>query len=904
MKKATARLSARSTNIDFDAVYGTGYCIPLWLRDEQVKLSIKKVKGRVQHYDGKREDPIAIVGYGPSLKKTWEHLKDFKYIITTSGAHKFLIEKGIVPTWHLDVDPRDHKIKMLGDIHPDVTYLPCSTVHPGYIDTLIAANAKIELWHCFSNDAEALRVLPQGEYSLTGGCDAGMRAMSVARFMGFVNQHVFGMDGCAENEYAHADKHTNPLKQFFDLEYPKGSGRFFRTSPNLKEVAKTVPHEVDMLKLSSVKFYGEGLVQAMMQNHQMKAPKESNIAFLKPTLISDTYRQMNQKLHDEMGHFGAGGYKHAEVVLKLSEKLKTTSVLDYGCGKGTLAKNLPFPIWEYDPAISGKDMSPRPADIVVCTDVLEHIEPEMLGDVLANLASLTQKVGYFVISTRPAKKVLPDGRNAHLIQEGKDWWGKTLEGFFDIGQLFEKGDEVHAVVGPRTKKVKVEAPQAAVTVFEHAGTKVKFHTPNKQTAWRANTLATKEPVTLEWIDTFEKGEVLWDIGANVGGYTVLAAAHRGAKVYAFEPEASNYAILCQNITLNKLDATAYCLAIASGNPEVSTIYLSTQDAGGSCNSYGQEVGFDLQPRPGIKQGCLGMSIDTLIEMGIPAPDHIKIDVDGFEHRIIAGAVKALASGKVKSLLIEVNENLPDHQEMLKNLQTCGYEFDTAQIDAARRKDGTFKGCAEYVLRRPAPVNPVKEYVLQQIEAAEVIMEPYPHIYIENALPPEFLAQVTPADGAGYKSLQEARGTAGYPDRSVKDAPDCTAWMRDGDLRRAFDRKFGVKAASDETVMLRDGPGYHIGPHTDTARKVVTALFYVTKDWTEAEHGTTVYEPLTAGFTDPAGRHHAREGFKVKWTAPGKPGSMLAFARCDNSFHGAEPYTGKATRDILLFDTRS
>lgn len=909
MKKATARVSARSTNIDFDAVYGTGYCIDLWLRDEQVKLSIKKVSGRVEHYDGRREDPIAIVGFGPSLKRTWEQLRDFKYIITTSGAHKFLIEKGIIPTWHLDVDPRDHKIALLGDIHPDVTYLPCSTCHPNYIDKLIENNAKIKIWHCFSSESEAMRVLPPGEFALTGGCDAGMRAMSVARFMGFVHHHVFGMDGCAFDETAHAGKHTNPLKQFFDLEYPKGSGRIFRTSPHLKEVAKTVPHEVDMLKLSSVKFYGEGLVQAMMENHEVKQPKNANIAFLKPKLISDEYRQMNAKMHDEMGHFGAGGFKHADVILKLSEKLKTTSVLDYGCGKGTLANKLPFPIWEYDPAIPGKDMQPRPADIVVCTDVLEHIEPELLGDVLGNLASLTQKVGYFVISTRAAKKILPDGRNAHLIQQDKDWWAKALSEFFDIGQIFEKGgSEVHAVVGPKTKKasVKSEAPvdrSQSVTKFERAGTEVFFHTPNDQTAWRAKTLATKEPSTLQWIDTFEKGEVLFDVGANVGGYTVWSAKHRGVKVYAFEPEANNYALLCHNITLNKLDVDAYCMAISSGKPEVSTLYLSSQDAGGSCHSFGQEVGFDLQPRQGIKQGCVGMSLDTLIEMGLPFPDHIKIDVDGFEYKVIEGATATLASGKVKSLLIEINENLPEHQKLLEIMKDFGYEFDAEQVNSARRKEGSFKGCAEYIMRLPKPANPIKEYVLKKIEEAEVIMEPYPHVYIENVFPQEFLEQVTPQSGDGYRSLQDARGTEGYPDRSVKDAPDCTKWMKDGDLRRAFNKKFGVNASADETLMLRDGPGYHIGPHTDTPKKVVTALCYVTKDWTEAEHGTSIYTPLIDGFTDAKGSHFNRDGFKLHWTAPGKPNSMFAFARCDNSFHGAEPYAGKATRDILLFDTR-
>ena len=170
------RLSARSTNIDFNHKYETGYCIPLWLRDLQIKDNLKRIKDRVEIGERKKE-PIAIVGYGPSLKKTWEELKKFKYIITTSGAHKFLIERGIIPTFHLDVDPRSHKVELLGKIHKDVIYTPCSTVHKTYIDYLKKHKAKVRLWHYFSADHDAMRIIPQGEYTLTGGCDAGMRAI-------------------------------------------------------------------------------------------------------------------------------------------------------------------------------------------------------------------------------------------------------------------------------------------------------------------------------------------------------------------------------------------------------------------------------------------------------------------------------------------------------------------------------------------------------------------------------------------------------------------------------------------------------------------------------------------------------------------------------------------------------
>ena len=593
MSQATARVSARSTTLDFSQKYGSGYCIPTWLRDEQVKIATRKVRDRVQQFDGKRTEPIAVVGFGPSLKKTWEELKNFKYIITSSGAHKFLLERGIVPTWHLSVDPRDHQTALLGGkTHPEVTYLPCSTCHPRYINHLIEEGAKVELWHCFSNEAEALRILPPGEYALTGGMDAGLRSMAMARFFGFVDLHVFGVDGSSEDDKQHAGEHPNSITKFFDVEF---GGKTFRTAPNLMEVAKTVPHEVDMLKLDKIKFYGEGLVQEMMRNHVLKSPKNSNIAFVKPILITEDHKARQIKRHETQAEYGANGSKHAKTIQNLCESLKTTSVLDYGCGKGTLALNMPFPIWEYDPAIKGRDEQPRPADIVVCTEVLEFVEVAKLNDVLANLASLMKKVGYVSIT-----------QNGSIRQDEK-WWTKILSRYFEIGSC-TKTEEIQFVLGP---KKHVQAQTGEIQTVERNGKTAQFHVPNDTVAWRVNTLFEKEKCTVDWIESFAPGEVLYDIGANMGGYTVWASK-QGVKVYAFEPEAQNYALLCKNLTLNKVEGSGYCLAL-SDKPSLSTIYLTSQAPGGSCNSLGEKVGPDLQPREGIPQGAFGYTLDLASE---------------------------------------------------------------------------------------------------------------------------------------------------------------------------------------------------------------------------------------------------------------------------------------------------
>jgi hypothetical protein len=91
---------------------------------------------------------------------------------------------------------------------------------------------------------------------------------------------------------------------------------------------------------------------------------------------------------------------------------------------------------------------------VICTDVLEHIEPDKLFLVLGDLRRCVKQVGYFTIHMGPAKKSYADGRNTHLIQNGHDWWKAKLAKFFTIGKVFVVGPELHVMVGPLKKKWK------------------------------------------------------------------------------------------------------------------------------------------------------------------------------------------------------------------------------------------------------------------------------------------------------------------------------------------------------------------------------------------------------------------------------------------------------------------
>ncbi|MBM3537116.1 MAG: FkbM family methyltransferase [Alphaproteobacteria bacterium] len=242
-------------------------------------------------------------------------------------------------------------------------------------------------------------------------------------------------------------------------------------------------------------------------------------------------------------------------------------------------------------------------------------------------------------------------------------------------------------------------PRCTVEVF---GSRVTYCTPTARTKWRVDSLFTKEPCTIEWIATFGPQDVLIDIGANVGMYTILAAGARGCRVYAFEPEAQSFALLNKNIFVNNLAdrVTAYCLGLSDAAGLV-TLNLSDFGAGASSHSLGAEVDHLLRPRPAAyKQGGIAARLDDLVAQNtVPVPSHIKIDVDGFEHRVASGAWATLQRPEVRSLLIEINKNLEEHRKLVDSLVRLGFRYDPGQVARVERPDGPFKGCAEYVFRR-------------------------------------------------------------------------------------------------------------------------------------------------------------------------------------------------------------
>ncbi len=208
----------------------------------------------------------------------------------------------------------------------------------------------------------------------------------------------------------------------------------------------------------------------------------------------------------------------------------------------------------------------------------------------------------------------------------------------------------------RTQVVKYRDVQLTLTV------------PNAQNKFRADTFATKEPETLEWIAAIPRGAVLWDIGANVGLYSCFAAKSRGCRVFAFEPSVFNLEMLARNTHLNGVTQLVTLIPLPLSNGlGLSTLNMSSTEWGGALSTFGESYGHDGRPlHKQFEFSTLGLSMDQVVALlQIPQPLYIKMDVDGIEHLILAGGADVLRG--VEAVLIEINDAFQQQSEQSRQL---------------------------------------------------------------------------------------------------------------------------------------------------------------------------------------------------------------------------------------------
>lgn len=244
------------------------------------------------------------------------------------------------------------------------------------------------------------------------------------------------------------------------------------------------------------------------------------------------------------------------------------------------------------------------------------------------------------------------------------------------------------------RQVLIDLIDSDKNQVRHENTKFWLYTPNKICNFRHSTFSTKEPEMLEWIEEYGGEGAFYDIGANIGIYSLYYAKTQQGNVFSFEPSVFNLRQLAKNLSINKMDGRVTIISNPLTNKTgISSFTNGNTDEGGALSAFGVDYGHDGKPIDmDIKYSVVGFSLDDLLESGAikEMPSIIKIDVDGIEHLILKGATKTLSISTLKSIFIEVNDDFEEQSAQVKTiLESAGFKL------KEKRHSEIFEGSAQF-----------------------------------------------------------------------------------------------------------------------------------------------------------------------------------------------------------------
>jgi len=229
-----------------------------------------------------------------------------------------------------------------------------------------------------------------------------------------------------------------------------------------------------------------------------------------------------------------------------------------------------------------------------------------------------------------------------------------------------------------------------------SGENLIFCTGHGRLVWRAKTLLTEEEEIIKWIDSFNKDDIFYDIGANVGNYSLYAAKTKGIKVYAFEPEINNVQLLYSNVYKNGLGKQCVPLPVACDREtKIKPFYIREFTKGGAVNSIGRKSILLGDDKDMFIQDTLCMRVDDAVNIFcIPLPTKVKIDVDTNELNVIEGMDKAL--DRVEEIYIELYTHFDEHKEVINILTQKGFFIlKVSRVKAPKQ----FEYTSNYIFKR-------------------------------------------------------------------------------------------------------------------------------------------------------------------------------------------------------------
>jgi FkbM family methyltransferase len=267
------------------------------------------------------------------------------------------------------------------------------------------------------------------------------------------------------------------------------------------------------------------------------------------------------------------------------------------------------------------------------------------------------------------------------VRSLRAFWEISLAKFvflvFRIVQIFPRGRQAASLALAR-----IFSSSKSIEDSEY---KYEFITPNWLTFFRAKSLFLKEPETIEWLKQIPEGSVLWDVGANVGTYSIYAGK-RGCKVFAIEPSFLNIELLQRNIILNKLNTSVSLLPVGVGERTSLTNYFMSSPNliwGGAHNSVDKNLGAGGMPleNPIEIMGFVFSMDDLALFNNVEPPQYLKIDVDGLELEVLKGGVSVLKG--VRSILIEVDQDSPGQSHgLMELLKEANFALSSPVLDSS------------------------------------------------------------------------------------------------------------------------------------------------------------------------------------------------------------------------------
>jgi hypothetical protein len=409
------------------------------------------------------ERTFVMVCGGPSLADylgeiRQKALQPERYFVACSNmTAKYLLENGITPHAHFIIDPQKRKMLDLSETSDKIAYWINIACHPAVFETLQKKGIKpyvfLADWDKEGKAIEAVKEsAPKDKQSMMviqGGTMAGLRAINIADGLGFRSMEYYGFDATVRvgngisQAYAYNKKRPETV---IEVTCPACDAKFDTTLVFQKQVLEFLSWRRDMPWMD-ITIIGGGLIDHAKKHAEALEASKPKITYR----YTQAYKQMQKELHAG-SKYGVSGKEYAQnffmLLSQVAKRLGSCSVLDYGAAQGGTMKAvrdafLLHPAITdrcYDPFVEGIDSAPQPADVVICTDVMEHVEPECTDAVLDHIASLTKRVAFFSIALTPAIKTLSDGRNAHINLRPAQDWQRDLTKRFLVSQVQYRPD--------------------------------------------------------------------------------------------------------------------------------------------------------------------------------------------------------------------------------------------------------------------------------------------------------------------------------------------------------------------------------------------------------------------------------------------------------------------------------